>query len=175
MNRYLDPSATGFFGQRAVFANLVQYNLALNTRVSATFTPRLTLELFAQPFVGSAEYDRFKEFVAPRTLEKRLFDAQQLREVRQDGRIVSYELDPDRNSATANFTFRNPDFNFRSLRGNVLRWEYRPGSTLFLVWQQQRAGQKPFGDFDAARDVDAIFSGHPDNIFLVKATYWLAG
>ena len=174
VNRYADPSATNFFGQRSVFASLVQYSLALDTRVSATFSPTLTLELFAQPFASSGEYERYKEFVAPRALQKRLFDAQQLRAVTQAGRIVSYELDPDRNPATPNFSFRNPDFNFRSLRGNaVLRWEYRPGSTLFLVWQQQRSGQQPYGDFDMSRDVDAIFRGHPDNIFLVKMSYWL--
>jgi hypothetical protein len=169
-----DSAATNFYFRRAVFAGLVQHNLSFNTRVSATFTPTLTLELFAQPFVSTGEYSEFKEFTRPRTLEKRNFDTQQLQEVREDGRIVSYELDPDRNAATPVLEFDNPDFNFRSLRGNaVLRWEYRPGSTLFLVWQQQRSENKPYGDFDLSRDSGAIFDGRPDNIFLIKMTYWL--
>jgi hypothetical protein len=68
----------------------------------------------------------------------------------------------------------NPDFNVRSLRGNaVLRWEYRPGSTLFFVWQQQRRGSEPFGDFSLGRDAGAIFQQPADNVFVVKATYWL--
>ena len=72
------------------------------------------------------------------------------------------------------FRFGNPDFNFRSLRGNaVLRWEYRPGSTLFLVWTQQRSDTAPFGDFDFRRDRQALFRATPDNIFLVKVSYWL--
>ena len=65
-------------------------------------------------------------------------------------------------------------FSFRSLLGNaVLRWEYRPGSVLFLVWQQNRNGAQPFGDFDASRDVRAIFDESPENIVAIKATYWL--
>jgi len=55
----------------------------------------------------------------------------------------------------------------------VLRWEYRPGSTLFFVWQQQRSGQEPFGDFALSRDAGAVFREHPDNVFVIKASYWI--
>ena len=66
-----------------------------------------------------------------------------------------------------------PDFKFRSLRGNaVLRWEYRPGSTLFFVWQQSRAGANDVGQFELWRDVGAIFHERPTNVFLVKVSYW---
>jgi hypothetical protein len=175
--RYADPAATHFHGERIVFADLLQYSLSFDTRLSATFTPNLTLELYAQPFASSADFSGFKEFVAPRQLEKRAFDAAQLREIRNPaGRLLSYELDPDRNAATTNFTFDNPDFNLRSLRGNaVLRWEFRPGSTVYLVWQQQRSGTDVSGDFEFGRDADAIFRSRPDNIFLLKMTYWLGG
>jgi hypothetical protein len=72
------------------------------------------------------------------------------------------------------FRFFNNSFNVQSLRGNaVLRWEYRPGSTLFFVWQQQRSGADPFGDFELGRDTGAIFNARPDNVFVIKATYWL--
>ncbi len=70
--------------------------------------------------------------------------------------------------------FENPDFNVRSLRGNaVLRWEYRPGSTLFLVWQKERSGSAPIGDFDFNRDREKLFHAAPSNTFLVKVSYWL--
>jgi hypothetical protein len=174
VRRYDDPSATDFFGQRAVFAGIEQRTLSLTTRLNWTFTPDLTLELFAQPFVAAGEYDAFKEFVRPRGLEKREFDAVQLTPVMEDGRVKSYVLDPDRDAATENFTFGNPDFNVRSLRGNaVLRWEYRPGSTLFFVWQQERSGSAAYGDFSFDRDAAAVFRQHPDNIFVIKASYWL--
>jgi hypothetical protein len=85
-----------------------------------------------------------------------------------------YVLDPDNDATTANFEFGNPDFNFRSLLGNaVLRWEYRPGSTLFLVWQQERSGSAPIGDFNFSRDSEALFNEHANNIFLIKMSYWL--
>jgi hypothetical protein len=67
-----------------------------------------------------------------------------------------------------------PDFNYRSLIGNaVLRWEYRPGSAIFLVWQQGRNETQPFGDFDFSRDFRAIADVEPENIVALKATYWL--
>jgi hypothetical protein len=78
-------------------------------------------------------------------------------------------------SPTLSIPIDNPNFNFRSLRGNaVYRWEYRPGSTLFVVWQQTREDTAPFGDFSFSRDRSALFKAHPDNIFQVKMNYWLS-
>jgi hypothetical protein len=173
VTRFDDPTATHFYGQRVVFSDLEQHTLAMNTRLNWTFSPTLTLELFAQPFVATGGFDRFKEYAAPRTIRKVEYDAAQLTPIVQGGRLVGYTLDPDRSSTTENFTFGNPDFNFRSLRGNaVLRWEYRPGSTLFVVWQQQRSQVEGFGDFDLSRDAGAVFRSPPDNVFVVKVSYW---
>jgi hypothetical protein len=72
------------------------------------------------------------------------------------------------------FDIDDPDFNFRSLLGNaVLRWEYRPGSTLFLVWQQRRNDVEPLGNFEFVRDYGAMFDRAPENIFAIKATWWV--
>jgi hypothetical protein len=85
-----------------------------------------------------------------------------------------YTVDPDGAGPAASFTFNDPDFTSRSLRGtSVLRWEYRPGSTLFLVWTQQRSGFSPDGNYEFSRDARALLGDRPDNVFLVKATYWL--
>ena len=68
----------------------------------------------------------------------------------------------------------NPDFNVHSLRGTaVLRWEYRPGSTVFFVWTQERSGSDAYGDFDFNRDKSALFRDRPVNVFQIKASYWL--
>jgi hypothetical protein len=173
VRRFEDASLTSFFGQRAVFAEIEQKSFSFDTRISATFSPTLTLEVVLQPFVASGDYREFKEFAAPRSLAKHVYSSTELTVVRDAaGAEVSYQLRP--NGSNQTFTFSNPDFNFRSLRGNaVLRWEYRPGSTLFLVWQQQRAGDSLDGDFRFSRDVDAMFNQHADNIFLVKVSYWL--
>ena len=123
--------------------------------------------------MATGAFDRFKEYVRPRSGERRVFDAQQISPIVEDGRTIAYTLDPDRNASTANYEFGNPDFNFRSLRGNaVLRWEYRPGSTLFVVWQQQRSHVDPFGDFELSRDARGVFDAPPDNVFVVKVSYW---
>ncbi|HEX2211466.1 MAG TPA: DUF5916 domain-containing protein [Longimicrobium sp.] len=176
---HADATATHFAGQRAVFADIDQHIFSMNTRLNWTFTPDLTLELFAQPFVFAGDYDNFKEYTGPRTTAQMVY-GEDFGTACYDAGANRYTLDPNGNCAVAAqrspqaFSFNNPDLNFRSLRGNaVLRWEYRPGSTLFLVWQQQRAAGEPFGDFDFARDYRAIFEQRPDNIFVIKASYWI--
>jgi len=68
----------------------------------------------------------------------------------------------------------NPDFNYRSFRStNVLRWEYKPGSTLFVVWQQGREDTLDSGSFRFRRDVGGVFDAPAHNVFLVKWAYWL--
>jgi hypothetical protein len=148
-----------------------QRTLSMDTRLNLTFTPNLTLELFAQPLISSAQYGDFREFVAPRRLEKATYG-------RDVGTIsvsdATRTVDPDGTGPAAAFTFTDPSFNFRSLRGNaVLRWEYRPGSTLFFVWTQSRSHQAPTGSMDLSRDLDALLQAPSDNIFLLKISYWL--
>ena len=74
----------------------------------------------------------------------------------------------------ADYSFRDRDFNVRSLLGNaVLRWEYRPGSTLFLVWQRRQSDYALAGNLDFQRDVTALFEAPADNRFIIKMNYWL--
>jgi hypothetical protein len=177
--RFADSTATNFLGQRAVFAYLDQNVFSMTTRLNWTFTPTLSLELFAQPFVFAGDYSRFREFTGTRTTETAEYGVD-VGTLCFDPAGNQYTADPNGNCAVAAqrspqaFSFGNPDLNVRSLRGNaVLRWEYRPGSTLFFVWQQQRAGGEAYGDFDFSRDAGAIFNQRPDNIFVIKATYWI--
>jgi hypothetical protein len=173
-----DPTAVAFGGRRYVMADLAQDDVSLNTRVNVTFTPTLTLEVFAQPFISSVNYERFKEFDAPRQLKKSVYgvDRGSIAERRDtQGRLTGYDIDPDGPGVAAPFRIGNPDFNFRSLRGNaVLRWEYRPGSTVFLVWTQDRSDFEPFADdLRPGSDFRALRRASPNNIFLIKFNYWL--
>jgi hypothetical protein len=172
-----DATNTAFGGMRSVFARLDQRTLSMNTRVNATFTPNLTLELFAQPFLASGRYTELKEYQAPRSGDVFVYgrDIGTIVEHRDAlEHLVNYTVDPDGSGPAASFDIGNPDFNVRSLRGTaVLRWEYRPGSTVFFVWTQQRSGSDAFGDFDLNRDRAALFRDRPINVFQVKASYWM--
>ena len=172
-----DPTATSFYGSRYVFSQIDQRSLSLDTRLNVTFTPQLTLELYAQPFFASGRYYDYEEFVAPRALRKLVYgrDIGTIDQVRDStGALTGFRIDPDASGPGAPFTIDNPNFSLRSLRGNaVLRWEYRPGSTLFFVWQQSRSGSTAVGTFDLVRDRALLFRDRPINIFQLKVNYWL--
>ena len=167
-----DALASNTFGRRYVFADLQQTTISMDTRVEWTFTPTLSLQMYAQPFVATGRYDNFKEFQKPRTYDFGVY-GKDLGTIAksEDGQ---YTVDPDGAGTASSFAFHDPNFNVRNLRGNaVLRWEYRPGSALFFVWQQERSGFEPLGNFEARRDIGEIFRTVPTNVFLIKATYWL--
>jgi hypothetical protein len=167
----VDPIATSTYGRRYVLATLTQNTLSLDTRVDVTLSPTLGFVMYAQPFVSSGRYERYKELLAPGTYS---FSAYGPGQISYDAPNAQYVVHPDDTAGAPSFTIAQPDFNVRSLRGNaVVRWDYRPGSSLYLVWQQQRSGFEPIGDFDGRRDVGAIFRTVPTNVFLMKATYWI--
>jgi len=151
--------------------------LSLETRASFTFTPTMTLEVYAQPFFAAGRYSSFEEYVAPRSKQVAVYgrDRGTISEIRDTtGRIAQYAVDPDAAGPAQPFTFDNPNFSQQSLRGNaVFRWEYRPGSVLYLAWTQSRAAGAGFGDLEFERDRSALFRTKPDNIFLVKASWWI--
>jgi hypothetical protein len=132
-----------------VFGHLEQTTVAATLRVNYTIAPRLSIQLYGEPFVSAGDYSRFKELV--------------------NGRAGRYE---DR---YALFAYSGtPDFNYKSFRTtNVLRWEYRPGSALFVVWQQAREDTSEAGDFRFGRDFRNVFRVPGRNVFLVKLTHWL--
>ena len=172
-----DPTATATFGRRYVLSTLNQTTVAVGTRLDWTFTPSLSLQLYAQPFISAAEFSNYRELAETRTLKTNVYgkDVGTIEEFAPN----RFRVDPDGTGPARSFTFGQAfgqsDFNLRSLRGNaVLRWEWRPGSTLFFVWQQEREGLEYFGDFDGRREFSGIFDAPSRNVFLIKATYWLA-
>jgi len=173
-----DATNTAFAGNRYVFSSLVQKTLSMDTRLAITFTPNSTLELYAQPFIATGAYSDFKEFDAPRQRRKSIYGIDRgtiAPTIDAAGLTTSYTVDPDGAGPAQAFSFDNPNFDARSLIGNVVyRWEYRPGSTLYVVWTQARSDRLSYiGNLDFARDRAALFATHPDNIFLVKVNYWL--
>jgi hypothetical protein len=136
---------------RFLFARLDQRLLSFTSRLDVTATPTLSLQLYAEPFVSAGSYDRVRAMARPR-------------EARYDDRFTLYAL-------------RDPvaGFNEKAFHSTaVLRWEYRPGSTLFVVWSQGREESgRDAGSFSASRDYGNLFGARPDNTIAVKLSYWL--
>jgi hypothetical protein len=174
----VDATAANFYGSRYVMSTLDQRTLGLDTRLSVTFNPRMTLELYAQPFFASGHYFEFKEYVSPRSQQLAVYgrDRGTITPSRDaGGGLTSYTIDPDGSGAARPFTIDNPDFTEQSLRRNaVFRWEYRPGSVLYFAWTQSRQGDSAFGDLEFPRDREALLAARPQNIFLVKASWWVS-
>jgi hypothetical protein len=178
VRRVADPTNTAFYGNRYVLAGIKQKQLSLETRLSWTFSPTTSFELFAQPLLASGDYSNFKEFDAPRTGAFSIYG-------RDKGTITdtpsttpgdpsTITIDPDGAGPATSFNFANPDFNFRSLRGNaVFRWEFKPGSVMYVAWAHNRAASLAQGDFRFSRDFTGMFENVPDNVFLVKASFWI--
>lgn len=182
-----DPLATTTFGRRYIFGGLDQTTVSIDTRVNVTFTPDLSLQLYVEPFISTGAYDRLKEFERPRSFSFLEYgtDIGTISPAEGGGFII----DPDGANGgggddAESFFLEDEDFSYRSLLGNaVLRWEWREGSTLFLVWQQRRinsltghgvSGNDDWvGGFDLSRDVGDMFGTRPDNIFVLKMSYWL--
>ena len=149
-----DTQPYGKFGTSPIhytFAHLEQRQLSLTARLDYTIRTTLTLQVYAQPFVSKGTYSNVRELAAPRAAD-------------YDARYTPYA------GATPG------GFNFKQFNSNmVLRWEYRPGSALFVVWQQGRQPdvQPAMGTQGFWKDIGDLFDAHPNNTFLVKASYWL--
>lgn len=155
-----------------VFASLEQVTTSLTMRLSYTFSPNLSLQLYAEPFISAGDFSNFKEVSNPRGTNFR-DRFQPYTSIVYDAAGNDFDVDRDGNGTT-DFTLDNPDFNFRALRSNaVLRWEYRPGSALFVVWSQGRERSDDYGDFSFRRDADRLFGARSTNVLLIKASYWL--
>ncbi len=169
VTRVADPLMTPTYGTRYVFGRIDQKVLGADIRVDWTFTPKLTLQAYLQPFIAVGSYDRFKELAESKSANYNLYG--------ENGSTIDfaddrYTVDPDGPGPAEPFSFWNPDFNYKSLRGTVvLRWEYRPGSLLYFVWTQNRADYANPGDLRLGRDLRALLSAPGDNIFMLKVSY----
>ncbi len=168
-----DPGFSATYGTRHVFARLEQQTLATSLRLNWTFTPRLSLQAYLQPYLSVGAYDGFKELTRPASADFFEYGKNNSR-IWTDHDTIG--VDPDGAGPARAFMFGKPDFNYKSLRGTVvLRWEYRPGSLLYLVWTRNRADYAHPGDLSLGRDLGDLLRAPGDDVFLVKFTYRLKG
>ena len=171
-----DPRATATDSGRYVFADLRSHQLDVTLRVNATLSPALSVQLYAQPFSFAGAFSGYKELARPRSYQFNTYGQAAGTTIAYDSASATYTVHPDGAQPSDTFSIANPDFRERSLNINaVLRWEYRPGSTLFVVWTQRRSRSFADPSFDVRRDFGReLLLDRPINVLLVKFSYWLS-
>jgi len=164
----IGPPAT--YGSRYVFARIDQPTFLLQLRANYTIAPDLTLELYGEPFAAAGRYHGLGELAQARTFR--------LREYGTDGTTIGRDTGGNYtitdNGGTDTLRIPNPDFNILSFRSNaVLRWEWRPGSTLYLVWAQDRSAFDTRGRLVGFRELGDSFGARGDNFLAIKVSYWI--
>ena len=157
------------YGRRYVFGHIDRSTYSATVRLNYTFKPDLNVDFYAEPFVASGHYVRFGELLEARSRVLRVYGT--------DGTTISRQADKSYEVTDGSTTFdlRNIDFNVLSFRSNlVLRWEWRPGSTVYVVWQQDRSSREAVGTRVTAGNLVDSFSAPGRNLLAVKASFWFS-
>jgi hypothetical protein len=167
---YVDTVAAGG-GDRYVMAHIAQNTVYLTLRLNYSITPELSIQFYGQPFLSNGRYDAFKRISEPRAaLFRDRFLAYGSDEISFNAAENAYRVQEGSNGGS--YSFANPDFNVLELRTNlVLRWEYRPGAALYVVWSQGRANDTGRTDFELSSGFRDLMSLPATHVFLVKFTY----
>jgi hypothetical protein len=161
---YLEPDNQYLFG------TIRQHTLIISLRLNLSITPNLTLQYWGQPFISSGKYSGFKKITDPRA-EKytERFHTFAPDEIALNETTGMLDITDEEG---LNYSFYNPDYNVKEFKSNlVARWEFVPGSTLYIVWSQGRSGYNSNGIFDIRQDVNDMFDIHPHDVFLIKISF----
>jgi len=159
---------------RYLFGEIKQKTFGLVFRLNYSLTPNLSIQYYGQPFIAAGNYNRFKRITNPRAYGKARYALFFDRQISYVDSTETYLVDENTDGQT-DYSFGKPDFNFRQFQSNlVIRWEYLPGSTLFLVWSQGRSSYESVGRFVMRDDMEKLYHTIPDNVFLVKMNYWFS-
>jgi hypothetical protein len=160
---------------RYILAKLVQKTFGLVFRLNYSISPELSIQYYGQPFISAGAYNEYKRVTEPRAdrYEDR-FHIFNPAEISADKENEIYLIDEDQDGEVDYF-IEYPDFNFKQFRSNlVIRWEYRPGSLLYLVWSQGLTDEEVNGDFSLKRDMRDLFRMTANNVYLLKLNYWFS-
>lgn len=156
-----------------ILGRIDQKTLDMTIRINYYLTPDLSVQYYGQPFISAGHYSDFKRVTNPLAVvsEDRAI-ALTGDQINLEPESAEYRVD-ESNDGVEDYRFGNPNFNFREFRSNlVLRWEYNPGSTLYLVWTHGRSQTIQNGGFNFSHDMDALFDIYPNNVFLIKFNHW---
>ena len=156
---------------RYIYGSIDQRVVGMSFRVNFNLTPDLTLQYWGQPFIASGKYYDYKYITDPMAADYHsrfaLYSPEQISLNDED----YYEID-ENTDGYSDYGFDKPDFNFQEFLSNfVLRWEYNPGSSVYLVWSQTRSNSNNTGTMEYSNNMEELFSEKPSNIFLIKFSY----
>jgi hypothetical protein len=166
--QYIDQVDDTAGRRHYVFGRIHQTTGSLTARVDWTFSPHLSLQIYAQPFIAAGRYSELKDVDHPHAA--RFADRFHLLE----GNAVTTTEDTISIHDGASYRFDRPDFDLRALRSTVvLRWEYRPGSTVFAIWSHDGSDQLVDGRLRLGRDLAGLVHAPAEDVVMVKANYWV--
>ncbi len=168
--QYVDQQ---YFGSqpRYIYGSIDQKVVGMSFRINFNLTPDLTFQYWGQPFVAYGSYNNFKYITYPMASDYHNRFAGYSPDQIHDYGDGSYYVDENMDGSD-DYSFGKPDFNFREFLSNlVLRWEYNPGSSIYLVWSQTRSNSEYTGSMDYSNEMDHLFSTKPHNVFLIKFSY----
>ncbi len=157
------------YGSRYVFAFIDRSTLATEFRMGFTVRPDMNIDVYAEPFAASGRYYDFGELLTPGTFDRLTYGI-------APGTAIATNPDGTRAATVgeSSFSLRSTDFNTLSFRSNVvLRWEWRPGSTLYLVWQMDRSDTERLGTHVDVADMFRSLTAPGKNYFVIKTSFWL--
>lgn len=157
---------------RYILGRIERNTLSMSVRLNYNITPDLTIQYWGQPFIATGKYSDFKYVTNSKADDA--YDRFQYyteNQISYDENDEVYLISEEGNNQ-ADYEFDKPDFNVKEFLSNlVIRWEYQPGSTLYLVWSQNRSDFVNSGNFNFQDDVNQLFDQKAHNIFLVKVSY----
>jgi hypothetical protein len=164
---------TSYMGDpRYIFASIDQRVLGLSLRLNLNITPEFTIQYWGQPFIATGSYEDYKMITDPQAEDYYdrfyVFSGSEIQYFDDDNCCYvdeNQDTNPD-------YCIDYPDFNFKEFKSNlVARWEFRPGSIVYLVWSQGRSGNDSYGDLQLNRDFGNLYDVHPNNVLLIKFSY----
>jgi len=157
---------------RYILGQIDQTTLHLRFYLNYNITPDLTIQYFGAPFISSGSYTNFKRVENPSAEQYNKRTSQYSdSEISFNSTTDSYEIDENQDG-TIDYSIENPDFNFKQFQSNlVIRWEFIPGSMVYLVWSQNKTNYDGLGTFDFSQDMNQLFSTIPTNVFMIKLSY----
>ncbi len=162
--------------KRYLLGTIHQKIFAVSARINVNIRPNLTIEYWGQPFITSGKYTDLKMVTNPQSDKYsnrfHIYDTQQI----YGPDAENYYLIDENRDGKMDYQVENPNFNFNEFLSNmVLRWEYLPGSTLYVVWSQNRRYESTSGDFDLSHNLSELYSFEkPNNTLMIKLSYRIA-